>query len=66
MRKAMMQIVRDYTGTSMTELVRVAKDGLGVCDTLEGKLAGKETESSAVHVQLTLVDPAAETGEKDT
>ena len=63
-RKAMMQIVRDYTGTSMTDMVRVAKDGLGICDTLEGKLAGKETESSEVHVQLTLVDPAAETGEK--
>lgn len=65
-RKAMMMIVRDYTGTSINDLVRVAKDGLGICDTLEGKLAGRETESSSVHVQLTLVDPAVETGREDT
>ena len=65
-RKAMMQIVRDYTGTSINDLVRVAKDGLGICDTLEGKLAGRATESSSVHVQLTLVDPAVETGREDT
>lgn len=59
-RKAMIAIVRDYTGASMTDMMRVAKDGFALSETLEGKLAGKETESSEVHVQLTLVDPAAE------
>ena len=44
-RGAMERIVRDYTGTSMTEMMRVIRDGIGVCDTLEGKLVDENGQN---------------------
>ena len=56
-RKAITAIIRDYTGASMTDLMRVAKDGFAISETLERKLMGEDNGAHDVHVQLTLVDP---------
>ena len=52
-RRQMVQIVQEYTGTSMTDLVRVAKDTLGIFEKLEGKLTGEEQEHV---IQLTFAE----------
>ena len=50
-REKIIKLVRDYTGTGLNDLVRAAKDGLGICDTLEGKLAG-ETGQNGVQLSF--------------
>lgn len=44
-RKKMVQIVQEYTGTSMTEVVRVAKDTLAIFENLERKLSGEDADN---------------------
>lgn len=59
-RTAMVKIVEAYTGTSMTDMVKVVKETMEMHDRLESRLAGESETASEVHVQLTLVDPAKE------
>lgn len=57
-REKMAEIVRAYTGASMTDVSKVARETLDMYDRLESRLSGESNETSEVHVQLTLVDPA--------
>lgn len=61
--KKLRGIVADYTGVGLRELSGSMKDVHALQQSLEAQLTDAESAAPELHVQLTLVDPAAGTGE---
>jgi transposase-like protein len=52
-RDAIIKIIRQYTGTSMTDLIKVARESLDMYDRFEGKLGGGDAGGA---IQITFDD----------
>ena len=53
-RETMAEIVKNYTGTSMTDMLKIAKESLSISEKFEKYLAGEE--ESDCNIQISFAD----------